>query len=256
MTIREALISGVVQGITEFLPVSSSGHLVLVHNFFGFTEPNMFFDICLHVATLMVVIIYFGRDIYSLIRDKNIFLLKCVTVGTVPAVIAGAFFSKQISSFFLTPRRVAFMLILTGLTLFAGQIMLNKKGHLGKSPTIKSSILTGLAQAFALFPGISRSGLTISIGLFSGMKAEEAFRFSFLLFIPAITGAMIYKISTGDVGGLVLNNLTNYATGMIAAFITGFFSLHFLWKAVKFKRLFIFAIYCFSVGIIGMLFLR
>ncbi|RKY42665.1 MAG: hypothetical protein DRP85_02005 [Candidatus Makaraimicrobium thalassicum] len=254
MTVTEALISGVVQGVTEFLPVSSSGHLVLVHELFGFAESSLFFDICLHAATLGAVILYFGRDIRSLIREKNTRWLFCIAVGTVPAVLAAILFEERISVFFVSPRKVAFMLVLTGIALFAGQISLWKRPDPGKNPTFGTSLLVGIAQAFALLPGISRSGLTISTGLLGGIKAEEAFRFSFLLSIPVILGAMAYGFLTADVSAVVSGNLTGYIAGMAAAFITGLLSLRLLWWVVRRRRLFIFGAYCLFLGAAGILF--
>ncbi|MFC1480608.1 undecaprenyl-diphosphate phosphatase [Candidatus Omnitrophota bacterium] len=249
MTITESLISGIVQGLTEFLPVSSSGHLVLVHSFFGFAEPNVFFDICLHVATLGAVVLYFSRDILTLVRERNIKWLVYIAVATVPAVLAALVFEKRISVFFASPRKVAFMLV-------AGQLSLWKRTRPGKAPTFFSSLMVGLAQACALLPGVSRSGMTISMGLSAGMKAEEAFRFSFLLSIPIIIAAAAYKALTLDVGAIMSENLTGYAIGMASAFVTGLLSLYLLWRVIRGKRLFIFGMYCLALGVIGIFFWR
>jgi undecaprenyl-diphosphatase len=254
MSTIEALISGVVQGLTEFLPVSSSGHLVLVHKFFGLSESSIFFDICLHVATLMAVLVYFRKDILSLIREKRVDWLLFIAIGTVPAVIAALLFEEKISLIFVSPKKVAFMFIATALALFVGQISQVKRTSSGKGPTALTSLLVGIGQAFALLPGISRSGMTISSGLLGGMNTENAFKFSFLLSIPVILGATLYKALKIDFAGVVLNNLGNYATGMIAAFVVGLLSLMLLWKAVKARRLFIFGIYCLLLGLAGILF--
>lgn len=254
MSITEALISGVVQGLTEFMPVSSSGHLVLVHKFFGLSEPSIFFDICLHVGTLMAVLIYFGKDILSMIREKRTDWLLFIAIGTVPAVIAALLFEEKISLVFISPKKVAFMFIVTALALFVGQISQVKRACPGKGPTALTSLLVGIGQAFALLPGISRSGMTISSGLLGGMNAENAFKFSFLLSIPVILGATLYKALKIDFASAVLSNVGNYATGMIAAFVVGFLSLMLLWRAVKARRLFIFGIYCLLLGLAGILF--
>ncbi len=254
MTTTEALISGIVQGVTEFLPVSSSGHLVLLHRFFGLSEPGIFFDICLHVATLMAVILYFGKDIRNLVKQRNTRWLFCVALGTVPAVAAALLFGEYVSSFFMSPVKVSLMLIVTALVLFLSPLSLLRKARPGKGPTFRTSLLVGIAQAFALFPGISRSGVTISTGLLGGIKAEEAFRFSFLLSIPIIIGATLHKALTLDMAEAVSGNLANYIAGMSTAFTVGFFSLRFLWKAVKSERLFIFGAYCLLIGIAGLLF--
>jgi undecaprenyl-diphosphatase len=254
MSIAEAIISGVVQGLTEFLPVSSSGHLVLVHKFFGLSESSIFFDICLHVGTLMAVLVYFAKDIASLIREKRIDWLLFIAVATVPAVIAALLFEEKISGIFVSPGKVAYLFIVTALVLFAGQISQIKRTRPGKEPTFLTSLLVGISQAFALLPGVSRSGMTISSGLLGGMKAESAFKFSFLLSIPVILGATLYKSLKIDFAGIVLSNSGNYIAGMLTAFAVGFLSLMILWKAVKARRLFIFGIYCLLLGITGILF--
>ena len=256
MTIIESLISGMVQGLTEFLPVSSSGHLVLVHSFFGFKEPGIFFDICLHAATLGAVLVYFGKDIISLIRERKVAWILYLGIGTVPAVIAALFFEKEISAFFTSPVQVAFMLIVTGLVLFAGHAFLIRESGEKKGPTFLSSILVGVAQAFALIPGISRSGMTISSALAVKMKPEEAFRFSFLLSVPAIMGAVLYKVITVDAGAALSGNILNYALGMLAAFLTGLIGLRFLWKVIRAQKLYVFGFYCITVGLAGIFFLR
>ena len=251
MTITEALISGIVQGITEFLPISSSGHLVLIHRFFKLTEPNIFFDICLHVGTLMAVILYFGKDILRLVREKRAEWLVYLAIGTVPAVIAALFFEDQISAFFMSSRRVACMLIVTAAILFIGQLCLWRKSRQEKGPTFFSSLIVGIGQAFALLPGISRSGATISTGLVCRMKAEEAFRFSFLLSIPAILGALLYKILKEDIGAIVLIDPGIYIAGTLTAFVTGLACLPLLWRVIRSRKLFIFSLYCLIVGISG-----
>ena len=254
MTIIEAIIAGVVQGVTEFLPVSSSGHLVLVHSFFGIKEPDMFFDICLHGATLLAIILYFSRDILELIRGRNVKMLVCIAIGTVPAVGAALLFEDKITSLFGDPARVSVMLLVTALVLLAGQLSLWFKSRTDKEPGFGSSIATGLAQACALLPGISRSGTTICAGLLLGIKPREAFRFSFLLAIPAIAGAFAYKAVSFDAATSVSEGLLNYSAGMAAAFVTGLVSLRILWKVMEGKVLIFFSAYCFILGLGGILY--
>ncbi|MEA3488932.1 MAG: undecaprenyl-diphosphate phosphatase [Candidatus Omnitrophota bacterium] len=256
MTLTEAVISGAVQGVTEFLPISSSGHLVLVHSFFGFTEPSIFFDICLHIATLAAVVLYFSGDIIRLIRERNYRWLLFLAVGTVPAVLAGLFFEKKIAEFFVNPGKVAFMLILTGIVLLCGQLSLMKRKTEGGGPTFITSLIVGIAQACSLLPGISRSGMTVSAGLLGGMNAEGAFRFSFLLSIPVILGATLYKVLSEDIGAVLSGNIEVYVTGMLVAFMTGILSLRLLWWVLKEKRLFIFGAYCLLAGFAGIFLLK
>ncbi|MDP8299859.1 MAG: undecaprenyl-diphosphate phosphatase [Candidatus Tantalella remota] len=254
MTIIEAIIAGVVQGITEFLPVSSSGHLVMLHSFFGIKEPDMFFDICLHGATLLAIILYFSKDILELIKNRDVKMLICIAIGTVPAVGVALLFEDRITSLFGDPVRVSVMLLVTGLILLAGQFSLWFKSRTDKEPGFGSSVVTGLAQACALLPGISRSGTTICAGLLCGIKPKEAFRFSFLLAIPAIAGAVAYKAVTFDAAQAAPGTLLNYSAGMAAAFVTGFVSLKILWKVMEGKVLIFFAAYCFILGLGGIMY--
>jgi undecaprenyl-diphosphatase len=206
------------------------------------------------VATLAAVLLYFWKDILFLIRERRLDWLLFLAVGTVPAVIAALLFEDKISLAFINPRIVAFMLVVTALVLFAGHIGQLKRARPGEGPTTSRSLLIGICQAIALLPGISRSGITISSGLLSGMGKENAFRFSFLLSIPAILGALVYKGLKIDFASVVLKNPGSYAVGMTAAFVAGLLSLMVLWKVIKTRRLFIFGIYCLLLGIAGILF--
>lgn len=252
MTLAEAVISGVVQGVTEFLPISSSGHLVLLHRYFRISEPSIFFDICLHVGTLAAIILYFKGDILSIIRERKTAWVSCIIIGTIPAVIAALFFEEKILSSFADVKKVAFMLIATALVLFAGQAAFRVRDMRNENPTLLSSLFVGIAQAFALLAGVSRSGVTISAGLWGGMKAETAFRFSFLLSVPVIIGAVLYRGLKRVAGGAVLmDNPANYIAGALTAFVVGLAGLFVLLKAVRTKRLYIFGIYCLFLGIMG-----
>ena len=254
MTVTEALVSGLTQGFTEFLPVSSSGHLVLMRKFLGLPEASVLFDVWLHVATLMAVILYFGKDIVRLVREKNLKWLFCIAIATTPAVVAALFFSDKILGTRSSVQSVAVMLIVTALILFAGQLVLWIRKKPGSGPDYFNSVVVGLAQAFALLPGISRSGATISTGLAAGMDKENAFKFSFLMAIPAIIGATIYETLKLDSASAISGNWAGYASGMLAAFIAGLVSLRFLWWIMKGKRLFVFGVYCLLVGVSVILF--
>ncbi|RLJ00947.1 MAG: hypothetical protein DRP08_06120 [Candidatus Aenigmatarchaeota archaeon] len=268
MTLAEAIISGIVQGVTEFLPVSSSGHLALLHNVFHLGGRGIFFDVCLHAGTLAAIIVYFSRDIRSLVLGKQHFWLSCITVGTIPACIFAVLFDNKISSYFGDPRKVGFMFLGTAMFLFAAQLYLALKarrelsgqrdlrGH-SDDISIKNSLMVGLAQAFALFPGISRSGVTISTGIVRGMRTDTAFRFSFLLAIPIIAGAVIYEAAKNMFkGDMMPESPFVYVAGTVTAFLVGLATLPLLLKAVKAHRLYIFGIYCLVLGVAGMVFLK
>ncbi len=255
MTLIEALISGIVQGFTEFLPISSSGHLVFVHAIFGSKDPSMFFDICLHAATLIAVLVFFRKDILDLIRDRNVKWLSYISVATIPAVIVGVLLEDRIELFFQDPRKVCCMLIITAILLFVGQFALARGKNEGRL-SMGRSILVGIAQSIALIPGVSRSGATISAGIAGGLKAEEAFRFSFLLSVPIIIAAVIYKTVTMDAAEASSIDLTVYLVGMSGAFLTGLGALSILKKVIAAKKLYFFGIYCLLLGLAGMLFLK
>jgi len=178
-----------------------------------------------------------------------------IIIGTVPAVLAALFFENEIAHFFTDVKNVSFMLVVTAMILFAGQFALKKVLREGNEPLgALSSILVGIAQAFALIPGISRSGATISMGLLRKMDPKDAFRFSFLLSIPAILGATLYEGLKIDITEAVFKNLPIYTAGMTAAFIVGFFSLFLLWKFLREKHLYFFGIYCLILGVTGIIF--
>ena len=258
MSVLEAVVSGMVQGFTEFLPVSSSGHLVFVHSIFGIGKPEVFFDLCLHFATMGSVLIFFRREILGLFNPAGKTWRVCLAIGTVPAVLAGLFLEKHTSDIFGSPRVVSYMLLLTAAALIPAQIALSAKNRKVSELGTSKAFLIGLAQAAAIVPGLSRSGLTISTGLSLGMKAEESFKFSFLLSIPIIAGAMLYKLlsvtMSGNEGGEV--NIVVFALGMAVAFFAGLAGLFFLKRAVIFKKIWVFSVYCFIAGFAGLLIWR
>ncbi|MBD3380455.1 MAG: hypothetical protein GF408_08360 [Candidatus Omnitrophica bacterium] len=252
MTIAESVISGLVQGLTEFLPVSSSGHLVLLHRFFGYEEPGVFFDVCLHAGTLLSVLVFFGPYIVSLAVKKDGRSLLMLFIATLPAVGAALLWGDAIEGFFTDPRSVAFFLLCTGVMLLAAQLRMYGQRNSGGVTRPVPAFLMGIAQALALLPGISRSGSTISAGILSGVSEEEAFRFSFLMSIPAITGALVFKSRSIGAAGLDLDTVTVYSAGILTAFVAGILSLYVLRKVLKFRKLYFFGIYCVAIGLTGL----
>jgi len=238
MTIFEAVIFGVVQGLTEFLPVSSSGHLVLLHEFFGTTIHNLSFDVMLHLATLLAVVVYFKKDIIHVVdvfkrmmmrqdvlhRERN--LIVALVIGTIPAGLLGALFASTIEGAFRSTISVSIALIM-GSILF---VVAEKVSKRNKEITGKRGFFVGCFQALALIPGISRSGSTISGGLILGFTRDDAVRFSFLLSIPIILGAGIVEVFLGD-NAFVFN--VPIIIGACAAFISGLWAIHFLVKFLK-----------------------
>ena len=271
MDIIQAIILGIVQGLTEFLPVSSSAHLVFVPEILK-VPSSLVFDTILHVGSLVAVIIYFWKDIIHMLKsffsslmdiprrqfregikeDKFKKLAWFVIIGTIPAGLAGILFKDFFEGLFNDVFIVGFFLIITGFLLWGSEMMsrrINNKTSL-KEMSLKNSILIGIAQAFAIAPGISRSGATISAGLFLGIERELAARYSFLLSIPAILGAALVQvkdISTIDVSTAV------FVAGFLAAAVTGYIAIKIVLKLIQEKNLLIFAYYCWIIGPIAMI---
>jgi len=245
MTVLEAVISGIVQGLTEFLPVSSSGHLVILHKIFGLKEPQIAFDIFLHIGTMVSVLIFFAKDIINIIvKDRKMMLL--IILACVPTFIIG-FLSKDIAErLFGSSLTVGYALIITGLWLLIAHFFAirNKSPH---GVSLLDSIIIGIAQGIAVIPGISRSGATIGTGLMLGLEGSMAVKFSFLLSVPAILGASAVKfihIEKGLEGAATVP----FMAGGLAALFTGIAAIYLLLKAVKMSKLWAFGVYCILAG--------
>ncbi len=247
MTVFEAVLSGVVQGLTEFLPVSSSGHLVLLHKIFGFKEPQLAFDIFLHIGTMISVLIFFAKDIINIIlKDRKTLLL--LILACVPTFVIGFLLKDIAEKLFGSSLMVGYALVITGLWLLASHFsaIKNKAPH---AVSQLDSIAIGIAQGIAVIPGISRSGATIGAGLMLGLEARAAVRFSFLLSVPAILGASAVKFAhIGE--GLTGIATAPFVAGGIAALITGILAIYLLLEAVKASKLWVFGAYCIGAGAI------
>ena len=243
MSYTEAIISGIVQGLTEFLPVSSSGHLVILHHFFGYNQPQFTFDIFLHIGTLFAVLVYFRRDIIDMLKRRPR-LFMYVILATIPTALIGFLFIDFVEGLFQNIKLVGLMLFVTAGFLFIADKVSTSKSNTGKLSWVKA-IGIGVIQGLAIAPGISRSGSTISSGILFGLDKNEAIRFSFLLAIPAILGALILQIvRTG--GRVVLTS--QMLIGSSLAFVVGLVSIYILIKSVINAKLKYFAIYCILVG--------
>jgi len=249
MGLFQAIISGIVQGVAEFLPISSSGHLVVLHKLTGSSEPEILFDLFLHLGTLVAVFIVFGRDIIESVTTKKRagFL---ILLGSAVTFVFVLFFIKNIEAAFSNVRTVGIMFIVTGVWLIAGNFI--RFGTEGM--TAFKAGLIGLAQGIAALPGISRSGATISTGLFLGLDGHDSAKFSFLLSIPAILGAFLFKVkeSGSNLSGININ----YFIGFFIACITGVLSLKLLLKVLYRNKFHWFGIYCVLAGITVILFLK
>lgn len=250
----EALILGIIQGLTEFLPVSSSGHLEIVKylsNDTSSAEMSMLMTVTLHAATALSTIVVFRKEILELLKglfqfqwnDASKFSAKIV-LSMIPAALVGILFEKQIEQFFTRQIiLVGAMLILTGLLLF----LADKAKNTNNEVSFSQAIIIGIAQAIAILPGISRSGATISTSVLLGIDREKAARFSFLMVVPLILGKIAKDILDGDFSSTNTQALP-LTIGFIAAFITGILACIWMIKLVKNSKLKYFAYYCFVVG--------
>lgn len=239
-----------IQGATEFLPISSSGHLVLFQTIFGFKEM-LFYDVMLHFATLLAVIVLFFNDIIRYLKTPKIVLF--IILLTIPTGIVGLFVKKYLYWIYDNVMLSGLFLCFTGLWLF-----ISEKSYLSNTTEkidinnigILRAIIVGVAQGIAVLPGISRSGATLGSMLLLNFKKEQAVNFIFVASIPAILGATFLELKDA-ISERVINFEISYLIGFIAAFIVGLLSLKFLIKVVKNQRLRYFAYYCFVVGIIS-----
>jgi len=259
MDVGQVSILALVQGLTEFLPVSSSGHLVVLQHFFGITEPQLFLDIVLHVGTLGAVVLFLRKEILKSLqlpfKDLSTpYNPLYVLVALIPTGIIGLFLERKADVLFSSPSIVAVMLIITGTLL-----LLPKFLRFSNNPriTFLKAFLIGVAQGIAVTPGISRSGITIVVGLLLGLRGEEAGRFSFLISVPAILGALFLELKKSvDFN----SNIAVYVLGLVLAFLSGLFALNLLiWlikKGSTTGNLQYFSPYCWGLGLCLLIFVR
>ncbi len=260
MSIVEVIILGIIQGLTEFLPVSSSGHLELAKVILGdnsVPEESMLMTVMLHGATALSTIVVFRKDIFDLFRGlflfKNNDELKFsvnIVISMIPAAVVGVFFDEQIESFFGGKiLLVGFMLLITAVLLISADRV--KKTE--KKVSMGYAVLIGISQAIAILPGLSRSGATISTSVLLGIDRERAARFSFLMVIPLILGKMAKDILEGAFNSIECS-LSLYVIGFVAAFVTGILACTWMIKLVKKSKLKFFAYYCMFVGLIAVVY--
>jgi undecaprenyl-diphosphatase len=257
----EAILLAVLQGLTEFLPVSSSAHLALARALLGFRPPGVTLEVALHAGTLVALVLYFRRDVAWLLdglralagrrggEREALRWVGWILVGSVPAGIAGLLWADRVEVAFRDPVLVAALLVLTGLVLLSTRFLPAASRRLSG----RIAILVGLAQAASLLPGISRSGWTIAAGLALGLRAEEAARFSFLLAIPAVAGAVLFSIK--DLGGAVASGWgLSLAAGFVVAAGVGYAAIAFLLGLLRRGRFADFGFYCLAVGVAALLY--
>ena len=257
MNYIEAIILGIVQGLTEFLPVSSSGHLELAKVIFGdqsVPKESLTFTVVLHFATALSTLVIFRKDVFQIVKglfkfEKNeefMFSVKII-ISMIPATIIGLMFEEELEAFFNgNVLLVGFMLLITGLLLF----LADKAKHTDKNVSNLNALIIGVSQAIAMLPGISRSGATISSSVLLGVDRTKAARFSFLMVVPLILG----KVAKDFMGGHISFSDENFgvmAVGFTASFISGLLACNWMISLVKNSKLYYFSVYCFIVGTIA-----
>lgn len=259
MELLKSILLGLIQGLTEFLPVSSSGHLVIFKHLFGFEMNDISFEIFLHLGSLLAVLIYFRKDLLELIgsllhiskpntKDKaNLMYILYLLMATFVTTLIALTFKDTIESLFAKPIFSAFMLIGTGIIVFSSDFI--KSGSINAQKMgIWKAVIIGLGQSFAMLPGISRSGSTIATALFVGVRREQVARFSFILSIPAILGAAVLKLD--EFTALSSDVWLYYLAGGFAAFVSGLMVIALLLKLIQRQKLKYFAYYCWTIAII------
>jgi len=260
MDVLDSILLGIIQGLTEFLPVSSSGHLELGKAILGdnsVPEESLLFTVVLHFATALSTIVVFRKDILLLIKgilkfewNDDLQFASKIAISMIPAVIVGLFFEEQLEQLFGgNILLVGFMLLITAILLFFA----DKAKNTNKNVSFSNAFIIGVSQAIAMLPGISRSGATISTSVLLGNDKTKAARFSFLMVVPLIFGKIAKDVLSGDLS-LESQNFTALSIGFIAAFISGLFACTWMISLVKKNKLSYFSIYCAIVGLIAIIY--
>ena len=267
MSIFSSIILGIIQGGAEFLPISSSGHLIIARDLFGWHgSSDLAFDAILQLATVLALIVYFYKDIWRLLKvfftmiqgkfieQKDRVMIWAIIIGTIPAVIAGVILQKYMETTFRSAVLVCIILIIGSGVMFFAEKFATKNREL----TVKKGFWVGVFQCLALVPGFSRSGATISGGLIFGLTREEATRFSFLLSVPILLGSSLKELVSIIHSGAFATNSIDLLFGTIVAFIVGIFAIKFMMKFLKNNSLNIFIYYriILAVGVLAILFIR
>ncbi len=260
MSLITIIFLGIIQGLTEFFPVSSSGHLVLFQNLFGLKEPQIFVDVMLHVGTLISLFVFLRRELLQLFKglwlfvrnpqrhhsDPRVKRIFALAVASIPTALLGYFFSDFFESLFASLRTVGLALIFTGCYLF-----LTKWARIKQKNLLLHPFIIGILQGAAIVPGLSRSGLTIGGAMFLGWKRKDAAQFSFLLSIPAICGAAVFQFGKIDTGSQPWPIII---TGVVVSAIVGYIALAVLMSVINRGKFFAFSYYCFLAGIAAIAF--
>ena len=261
MSLYKSIILGLIQGVTEFLPISSSGHLILFPRLLGWEEHPFIFDVAVHLATFFAIVVYFRKDWINLLRGGFLSikertleghaqgrLLWHIVIATIPAIAFGAIAGDKAGNYLRNPLLAAIMLGVFGLVLYFSQVLGKENKSLDKI-TLRNSLLIGASQALAIIPGVSRSGITMSAALILGLNRESSARFSFLLAAPIIFAAAVYNIKD-FVGINEFLTWNIFLGGFVTSFLSSILAIHFLLRYVKRHSFTIFAIYRLAASIV------
>ncbi|MFN3966954.1 MAG: undecaprenyl-diphosphate phosphatase [Endomicrobiia bacterium] len=243
----KSIFLGIVQGLTEFFPISSSGHLVFFQEIFGLKEPEILFDVVLHLGTLLAILIYLRKDLVTLL--KNIRFLFLIILGNFFTALVALPFKETVEKFFVDSLYPAVFLIITGILLFSAS-KFSKGSKTIENFSIIEVIFVGIVQGISVLPGISRSGATISTGMFLGWNRIDSAKFSFLISIPSVLGATIIEAKKVPISGFAPSD---FIAGFVFALISGIFALYFLFGILGKAKLHYFSYYCWVVGVIVLL---
>lgn len=263
------ILLGLIQGLTEFLPISSSGHLVVIPALLRLPTPSLGVAMAMHFGTLLAVCFFFRNDLKKMAlallaihRQRQtgeekayLKLAFCVLIAITPSALAGLLFAEKIDSLFSEPRVVAVLLIINAIMLFSVSLFSATREPIVSRVGVIQAMVAGLFQVASLLPGISRSGSTITGGIFSGLNKEEAARFSFLMSIPTILGASLLEIKDlfSNTGG---EPLMPIVIGTAVSFVTGYFAIKSLLQILKKGKLYLFGIYCLLLGVFALVLFR
>ena len=269
MDLLQAILLGILQGVTEFLPVSSSGHLALARALVGRElVPGITFEIVVHFGSFCSIAFYFRERLIAILKDLftsitpagikagrlrtdgNTRYSFIILLSMIPAMLVGFTLKDQIEEIFMNPVIVSAMLLVTGTLLFSTRFVKHPQNEVD----VKRGLIMGVAQAFAIIPGISRSGSTISVGLFSGVKRESVADFSFLMVLPVLLGAMLLEIVEIAQNGIEYGAVLALTGGFIASFTSGYLSLRYLIILLRKDKFYLFSFYCWAVGIAGLIY--
>lgn len=261
MSVFQSLLLGLLQGLTEFLPISSSGHLVLAERLLGFRGADLGFVVFVHFGTFLATVTAFWPEIWHMLGsggrfvvrrgvsgDPHLRLLGLILVASIPAAVVGLLFEQGVEQVFSNPALVSAMLLVTGLILWLTRYVPTEV----RIMKIWAAMLVGCAQALAILPGISRSGATIGAALFQKVDRGRAVEFSFLLALPAIFGATVLKAVQLSRSSPSRAALTSLILGALAAYISGYWAIKVLLRVVRRGKLHFFAIYCWAAGLLGL----